>query len=288
MSMKQITTIPEIRQVINSLKKQDKKISLVPTMGYFHQGHLELMRYAKKYSDIVVVSIFVNPTQFGPNEDFNSYPRDLKRDLDLAKQVGVDIVFTPNIEDIYLPNHLTYVEVEKLPKVLCGKSRPTHFRGVATIVLKLFNICQPDIAVFGQKDWQQLVIIKQMVKDLNIPVKVIGHPIVREPDGLAMSSRNVYLTKEEREQAPAIYEGLCLVKKLCARGMRESLALKNKLIDYYFRNIPLGSIDYLEIVHPFTLEPLDEIKDKALVAVAMYLGKARLIDNILIEVEKNA
>ncbi|MDQ7031802.1 MAG: pantoate--beta-alanine ligase [Desulfonauticus sp.] len=281
--MQVITDICSLRQAINGLKKNGQVISLVPTMGCFHEGHLALMRYARGISDVLVISIFVNPTQFGPNEDFKAYPRNLKRDIELASEVGVDLIFAPEPEEMYPIDFLTFVSVEKLTKYLCGKSRPTHFRGVCTVVLKLFNICQPDIAVFGEKDWQQLVIIKQMVRDLNVPVQIKSYPIVRESDGLAMSSRNVYLTPEERKQASGIYQGLCLAQKLVARGVREGLALKNRLIDFYARNIPLGKIDYLELVHPYRLEPVTEVKDKTLLAVAMYVGQARLIDNILLE-----
>lgn len=183
---------------------------------------------------------------------------------------------------MYLPNHLTYVRVDKLDKFLCGRSRPTHFQGVCTVVLKLFNICQPDFAVFGQKDWQQLIIIKKMVEDLNVGVKVVGHPIVREPDGLAMSSRNVYLSKEERKQAAKIYQGLLLAKKLVEQGEVETSRIKERVQNFYQEQIPLGKLDYLEIVHPFELTSLERIEDKALMAVAMQVGKARLIDNLLL------
>jgi len=282
--MHQISKIPNLKQFINQCKSQGQRIGLVPTMGYFHSGHLALMQAMRKQADVVIVSLFVNPAQFGPQEDFATYPRDLERDLALAQAQGVDVVFTPAVEDVYLNNHLTYVEVGKLSNCLCGKSRPGFFRGVCTIVLKLFNLCQPDLAIFGQKDWQQLVIIKQMVRDLNIPVKIIDHPIVREPDGLAMSSRNAYLNPEQRKEAANIYQGLCLAKKLIAKGTTEVVALKNRLLDFYFRNIPRGKLDYLEVVHPETLEPLTEIKERALIAVAMFIGKARLIDNLLVEV----
>ncbi len=180
--MEQISVISQIQARVQKARQEGKVISLVPTMGYFHEGHLSLMRYARKHSDLVLVSLFVNPTQFGPGEDFEAYPRDLERDKKLAQEQGVDILFTPSKDEMYLPNHLTYVRVDKLDKFLCGRSRPTHFQGVCTVVLKLFNICQPDFAVFGQKDWQQLIIIKKMVEDLNVGVKVVGHPIVREPD----------------------------------------------------------------------------------------------------------
>lgn len=280
--MEQISVISQIQARVQKARQEGKVISLVPTMGYFHEGHLSLMRYARKHSDLVLVSLFVNPTQFGPGEDFEAYPRDLERDKKLAQEQGVDILFTPGKEEMYLPNHLTYVRVDKLDKFLCGRSRPTHFQGVCTVVLKLFNICQPDFAVFGQKDWQQLIIIKKMVEDLNVGVKVVGHPIVREPDGLAMSSRNVYLSKEERKQAAKIYQGLLLAKKLVEQGEVETSRIKERVQNFYQEQIPLGKLDYLEIVHPFELTSLERIEDKALMAVAMQVGKARLIDNLLL------
>lgn len=280
--MEQISVISQIQARVQKARQEGKVISLVPTMGYFHEGHLSLMRYARKHSDLVLVSLFVNPTQFGPGEDFEAYPRDLERDKKLAQEQGVDILFTPSKDEMYLPNHLTYVRVDKLDKFLCGRSRPTHFQGVCTVVLKLFNICQPDFAVFGQKDWQQLIIIKKMVEDLNVGVKVVGHPIVREPDGLAMSSRNVYLSKEERKQAAKIYQGLLLAKKLVEQGEVETSRIKERVQNFYQEQIPLGKLDYLEIVHPFELTSLERIEDKALMAVAMQVGKARLIDNLLL------
>jgi len=280
--MEQISVISQIQARVQKARQEGKVISLVPTMGYFHEGHLSLMRYARKHSDLVLVSLFVNPTQFGPGEDFEAYPRDLERDKKLAQEQDVDILFTPGKEEMYLLNHLTYVRVDKLDKFLCGRSRPTHFQGVCTVVLKLFNICQPDFAVFGQKDWQQLIIIKKMVEDLNVGVKVVGHPIVREPDGLAMSSRNVYLSKEERKQAANIYQGLLLAKKLVEQGEVETSRIKERVQNFYQEQILLGKLDYLEIVHPFELTSLERIEDKALMAVAMQVGKARLIDNLLL------
>jgi len=280
--MEQISVISQIQARVQKARQEGKVISLVPTMGYFHEGHLSLMRYARKHSDLVLVSLFVNPTQFGPGEDFEAYPRDLERDKKLAQEQDVDILFTPGKEEMYLLNHLTYVRVDKLDKFLCGRSRPTHFQGVCTVVLKLFNICQPDFAVFGQKDWQQLIIIKKMVEDLNVGVKVVGHPIVREPDGLAMSSRNVYLSKEERKQAANIYQGLLLAKKLVEQGEVETSRIKERVQNFYQEQIPLGKLDYLEIVHPFELTSLERIEDKALMAVAIQVGKARLIDNLLL------
>ena len=276
----------QIQDLTMQLRCSDKVISLVPTMGYFHEGHLSLMRWARENSDIVFVSLFVNPTQFGPKEDFNRYPRDFDRDKNLAEEVGVDYLFVPEKNDMYTEDHCTWVNSPKLSQYLCGKSRPGHFQGVCTIVLKLFNIINPHIAVFGEKDYQQLVIIKKMVEDFNIPVKVVGRPIVREPDGLAMSSRNVYLTEKERKEAAQIYKGLQKAQKWVKKGLVDSESIISKLTECYMENIPSGEIDYIEIVDPEKLKPVQEIKDRALLAVAIYLGKARLIDNIMLEVKK--
>ncbi len=263
----------------------EKKLSLVPTMGYFHEGHLSLMRWARENSDVVFVSLFVNPTQFGPKEDFNRYPRDIDRDKKLAEEVGVDYLFMPEVGDIYRDDHGTWVNVPKLSQYLCGKSRPGHFQGVCTIVLKLFNLINPHIAVFGEKDYQQLIIIKKMVEDLNVPVEVVGRPIVREKDGLAMSSRNAYLTEKERKEAVHIFKGLRKAKKWVESGLRDSESIISKLTECYMENIPSGEIDYIEIVDPKDLTPIKVIEKKALLAVAIFLGKARLIDNIMLEVK---
>lgn len=275
----------EIQELTSRLKCSGKIISLVPTMGYFHAGHLSLMKWARENSDIVFVSLFVNPTQFGPKEDYNSYPRDFERDTKMAQEVGVDYIFAPEKDVIYEPDHGTWVSVPKLAQYLCGKSRPGHFQGVCTIVLKLFNLVNPHLAIFGKKDYQQFVIIKKMVKDLNVPVEIIGRPIVREIDGLAMSSRNSYLTQDERKQAANIYLGL---KKACEwtkNGVRDSETIISRLSECYMEHIPSGEIDYIEIVDPTDLTPVKTIDKEAILAVAIYLGKARLIDNILLEVK---
>ncbi len=260
-------------------KVNGKKISFVPTMGYLHEGHLSLMRKAKEYGDILVVSIFVNPTQFGPNEDLDRYPRDFEGDTEKCKSVGVDVIFYPTNENMYDKNFQTYVTVEKVTKNLCGLSRPIHFRGVATVVSKLFNIVLPDYAFFGEKDFQQLVVIKQMVKDLNFPVKVIGCPIVREEDGLAMSSRNAYLNEEERKQALCLYKSILKVKELFNSGERNAEKLieeAKKIINEH----PLAEIDYVKIVDINTMEDIKgEIDKDALYALAIKIGKTRLIDN---------
>jgi pantoate--beta-alanine ligase len=253
-------------------------------MGYFHEGHLSLMRWARQNCDQLIVSLFVNPTQFAPNEDLEAYPRDLDRDKKLAQKEKVDILFTPKPEALYLPGHCTWVEVPDLAQNLCAKARPTHFRGVATIVCKLFNLTLPHLAVFGQKDWQQLTIIKRMVKDLNLPIEVVGRPIVRETDGLAMSSRNTYLTPAERKQAPFIYKGLLMAQTMVKQTHVQAETIKNALKEFYKKNLPSGKIDYIELVHPEQLTPVSLIDQPTLLAVAIFLGHARLIDNIVLRV----
>jgi len=282
--IKVVNHIPEIREIINNWKSQGFKVGFVPTMGYFHEGHLSLMREAKRLSDKVVVSIFVNPTQFGPNEDLDKYPRDIKRDIDLAQKVGVDIIFAPDATQMYDPDFQTWVTVEKLSQGLCGDFRPRHFKGVATVVTKLFNIVQPDISVFGQKDYQQLLVIKRLVKDLNMPIEIIGHPIVREKDGLAMSSRNTYLSSKERENALSLYKSLIHAKNLIEQGESSP----EKVIDE-IRNIiesyPLTRIEYIFLGDPENLAPYHkQIKKDVLIALAVWVGNTRLIDNIIIKI----
>jgi len=255
---------------------------LVPTMGALHQGHLSLIKLARKHADFVVVSIFVNPTQFGPQEDYKKYPRDLKKDAALCKSAGADLIFSPLPDEIYPKGFSTYINVEGLTQGLCGASRPGHFRGVATVVYKLFNIVRPDVAVFGQKDAQQLAVIKQMTKDLDLPVKIIGAPIVRERDGLAMSSRNAYLTMEERSEAPALYRALLKAKALAVSGQRSAVGIKSESKKILYRDAPLGEIDYIEIVDNKTLKPISEIQKGTLIALAAKFPNARLIDNIVL------
>ncbi len=260
-------------------KQKSKKISFVPTMGYLHEGHLSLMREGRKYGDILVVSIFVNPTQFGPNEDLDRYPRDFEGDLKKCESVGVDVIFYPTNENMYDKDFQTYVEVKKVTQNLCGLSRPIHFRGVATVVAKLFNIVLPDYSFFGEKDFQQLVVIKQMVKDLNFPIEVIGCPIIREFDGLAMSSRNAYLNEEERKQALCLYKSILKVKELFENGIRDSKKLINEAVKI-IKSHPLAEIDYVKIVDINTMEDIEgEINKDALYALAVKIGKTRLIDN---------
>lgn len=264
-------------------RNQGLKIAFVPTMGYFHAGHLSLMEYGRRQGDRLVVSIFVNPTQFGPQEDLDRYPRDLERDCRLAEEIGVDVVFTPTPEQMYPAGYQTYVTVEEVSRGLCGAFRPNHFRGVATVVLKLFNLVQPHLAIFGEKDYQQLVVIKRMVKDLNLLVEVVGRPLVREADGLAMSSRNVYLSPAERQAALNISRALFKARELVAAGERSVNRLREALAPFFDTQPPL-SLDYLTVVHPETLAELQEISGPARLAVAARIGQTRLIDNILLEV----
>lgn len=283
--MKVYHTIYDIRKELALFRSAGKTIGLVPTMGYFHEGHLSLMDVARKNCEIVVVSLFVNPTQFGPNEDLAKYPRDFERDEQMAKERGVDIIFYPDKDEMYPDPFLTYVMTEKLSGMLCGKSRPIHFRGVTTIVAKLFNIIQPDVAVFGRKDAQQAIIIKKMVADLNFPVEIIVAPIIRETDGLAMSSRNTYLSSEERRQAPIIYQALQKAIEMVRRGELDAGGVERS-IRQQIETAPLARIEYIEIVNEKNLEPVKTIDPETFVAVAVRFGKTRLIDNVaLIDLE---
>lgn len=273
-----ISKINEARNQINEWKKQGLSIGFVPTMGCLHQGHLSLIEQARQENDKVIVSIFVNPLQFGPTEDFSRYPRSLDKDLEGCKNFGADLVFTPSLNELLPETNLVYVDVDLLGNNLCGSSRPGHFRGVCTIVAKLFNILTPDRSYFGQKDAQQLAIITRMVKDLNFNTIIIPCPIVREADGLAMSSRNVYLTPEERKSATIISKSLTAAKSLLEQGERDSLNIKSFIIDS-IKSEPLANIDYVEIVDHSTLQYVDTIEKPILIAVAVYFGKTRLIDN---------
>ncbi|MFP4698302.1 MAG: pantoate--beta-alanine ligase [Eubacteriales bacterium] len=281
--MKVIKTIDELRDTIKPLKLQGKDIGFVPTMGYLHKGHCSLIEKATEENDVIVVSIFVNPTQFGPNEDFDKYPRDLERDLEMAKSSGATIIFVPDVQEIYLQNNKTYVEVKDITEKLCGLKRPGHFRGVTTVVTKLFNIVTPDKAYFGQKDAQQAIVIKKMVKDLNINIDIVVCPIIREKDGLAMSSRNVYLNTEERKQATILYKSLMEAKEKIINGERDV----KKLSEYIKNRInsePLANIEYVEIVDSETLANVFNITNEILIALAVRFGKTRLIDNLIMEV----
>ena len=258
-----------------------EKIALVPTMGYFHEGHLSLMRYGREAAAHLVVSLFVNPTQFGPNEDLARYPRDLKRDAALAQEVGVDVLFTPPAAAMYPEGYQTYVTVEELSRGLCGASRPGHFRGVATVVLKLLNQVQPDLAVFGEKDYQQLQVIRRLVADLDVPVEIIGRPIVREGDGLAMSSRNTYLSPEERDAALCLFRALKAARELVLSGAKSRENIMEAVMGIITAT-PHTKIDYVALVHPDTLQEIDIIDNEARLALAVWVGKTRLIDNTLL------
>lgn len=278
--MRVIRKISEIRSYLDEERKEGKTIGFVPTMGFFHQGHLSLMELARKENKVVVVSLFVNPTQFGKNEDYLIYPRDEERDCRQAEKIGVDCLFAPEVEEMYPEANLSWVEVEKLSEPLCGRFRPGHFRGVATVVTKLFNIIQPDVAYFGEKDYQQLLVIKRMVKDLNFPIRIVGCPTVREEDGLAMSSRNSYLTPEERRAASLIPQALRKTIQAFENGERDISKLVN-LVKSSLAS-PLLNLEYVEVLHPETLEELSRIEREALFQLAVKVGKARLIDHIIL------
>lgn len=286
--MKIIGTVEEIKKEIRTFRLHGRTVGFVPTMGALHRGHLSLLEPCKSENDITVVSIFVNPAQFGPGEDFDRYPRDFRRDEVLLREQGVDILFYPDAAEIYPPGYSTYVEVEKLGNVLCGKSRPTHFRGVATVVLKLFNIVKPDNAYFGRKDGQQAILLKRMAVDLNLDVTVKAMPIVRDEDGLALSSRNVYLSAEERGAARCFPHALREAKERIGAGLRDAPGIK-AFIEAEIKKNPSVTVDYIEVVTLDTLEPFPtgpegQVIDKnnTLVAGAVRVGKTRLIDNFIL------
>ncbi|HOM02811.1 MAG TPA: pantoate--beta-alanine ligase [Acetivibrio sp.] len=281
--MRVIETISDLKAIVRTQKSIGRTIGFVPTMGYLHEGHLSLVNMSVHNHDYTIMSIFVNPTQFGPNEDFDRYPRDMERDLRLAEAAGVDVVFAPSVKEMYPDGFKTYVNVEGITEVLCGKSRPGHFRGVTTIVTKLFNIVEPHRAYFGQKDAQQVAVIKKMVKDLNMNVEIITCPIVREEDGLAMSSRNVYLSDEDRKSALILSKSLMESEELIKNGETSGDKIKKYIIDR-IQTEKNAQIDYVEVVNADTLESIDEIKGKVLIALAVRFGSTRLIDNIIVEV----
>ncbi len=281
--MKTVRTIKSARAEISGARKKGKSIGFVPTMGALHQGHLSLVRKARSQCGFVIVSIFVNPAQFGPGEDLNRYPRTLKQDISLLKKEKIDIPFCPSLKNMYKNDHSTFVEEERLSAGLCGASRPGHFRGVCTVVAKLFNIVLPDLAYFGQKDFQQARVVKRMAGDLNIPVIIKICPIVREKDGLAMSSRNRYLTPAQRAQAPALYRALSAVKDRVKKGERSAAVLKKIAAALLRSGMPDASVDYIRIVDHQTLREVKTVNRKAVMALAVYLGKTRLIDNIIIK-----
>jgi len=281
-----VRTIDEMKQISRKAREEGKVICLVPTMGYFHEGHLSLMRRARQECDLVVVSLFVNPIQFGPQDDFRSYPRDEKRDAEMAEKEGMDVLFIPSVSEMYPEGYSTYVEVQRLTEGLCGRFRPGHFRGVTTVVLKLFNIVNPHKAYFGEKDYQQLKVIEKMARDLNLDVEIVPCPTVREEDGLAMSSRNSYLSEEERRSATVIYKALIEAKRLYENGERDAKKLESKAREILMSEKLVRKIDYVEVVHPETLEELEIVgEDGAVLAVAVWIGRARLIDNIKLKKE---
>lgn len=276
--MRMITSVEKMQFFSENLRSQGERIAFVPTMGYFHEGHLHLMKEAKKMADHVVVSIYVNPTQFGPKEDFSRYPRDLERDVKMAKRVKVDVIFYPTNRAMYPNGYQTYVDVEKVTRNLCGMSRPGHFRGVTTVCNKLFNIVKPHVAVFGKKDFQQFMAVKRMVEDLNMDLEIIGLPTVRETDGLAMSSRNKYLSKNERQSALSLVRSLKLAQKLYSGGERRASVIINAA-EKLIKKSPDTTIDYIQICDTKTLKDVNQIKRQAVMALAVKVGKTRLIDN---------
>lgn len=281
--MIEINSISEMKKITKELKN-NKKIGFVPTMGYLHKGHLSLLEISKKLSDVSIVSIYVNPKQFLLGEDFEKYPRNIEHDRKLLIDSNCDILFIPNDNEMYPDNFLTYVSVDKISKILCGASRPGHFDGVTTVVLKLFNIVNPALAVFGEKDYQQLVIIEKMVNDLNLDIKIISGPIIREPDGLAMSSRNVYLSKEEREQATCLYKSLVLAQDMVKNNIRKTKKIISAITDF-INKFNLAKIDYIKIVNNETLEEITDIEYKGRLMLAVKFGKTRLIDNCELSIE---
>lgn len=281
--MKIATTIAEVRAQVAAWKKEGLTVGLVPTMGYLHEGHASLVDTAVSQCDRVVVSVFVNPTQFGPNEDLEDYPRDFDRDKALLEAHGCHLVFHPSVEEMYPAGAATYVEIlSDMPKQLCGKSRPIHFRGVCTVVAKLFNIVTPDKAFFGQKDAQQLAILRRMVRDLSYGIELVGCPIVREADGLAKSSRNTYLNPQERQAALVLSQAVQLGQELVAQGERNAVKVVAAMTAHIAAQ-PLARIDYVEAVDGVTMEPVETLQGTVLVAMAVYIGKTRLIDNFIVE-----
>lgn len=277
------TTIQQVRDQVRAWRKEGLTVGLVPTMGYLHEGHASLMKASVAQCDRTVVSVFVNPTQFGPNEDLESYPRDFDRDSALCQAMGVDLIFHPEVSEMYAGDAATYVEIlSDMPKQLCGKTRPIHFRGVCTVVSKLFNIVLPDKAFFGQKDAQQLAIIRRMVRDMSYGIEIVGCPIVREEDGLAKSSRNTYLNSEERKAALVLSQSIFLGQDMVKNGQKDAQALVDAM-KAHIEQEPLARIDYVEAVNAVTMEPVDTLDGPVLVAMAVYIGKTRLIDNFIVE-----
>ncbi|MDY6853699.1 MAG: pantoate--beta-alanine ligase [Thermodesulfobacteriota bacterium] len=280
--MKIIKTVKEMQGFSKRCRSDGKIIAFVPTMGFLHQGHLRLMEEGRRVGDVLVISIFINPTQFGEGEDFERYPKDFSRDTDLAQKVGVDVAFFPSSSDIYPKEYQTYVNVEQVTRNLCGLSRPGHFRGVTTVVAKLFNIVMPHIALFGQKDFQQLITIKRMVRDLSFDIKIMGIPTVREEDGLAMSSRNTYLKPQEREAALCLYRSICKAEHLFKSGENNADNIL-KEVTRIVKAENLAKIEYIKICDVNTLQDIERIDTEAVLAMAVMIGETRLIDNLVFE-----
>ena len=279
--MKIVTTIQEVKDMVAGWRKQEQSIGFVPTMGYLHEGHGSLITEARKQNDKVVVSIFVNPMQFGPTEDLASYPRDLEKDSAFCESLGADLIFHPEPSEMYSDGFCSYVDMSVLTEELCGLSRPVHFRGVCTVLTKLFNIVQPDRAYFGEKDAQQLAVVKHMVEDLNMNLEIIGCPIIREEDGLAKSSRNTYLNEEERKAALVLSQSIFLGEKMVKEGENDAAKIKAAMTAR-IESEPLARIDYVEIVDGLSMQPVDTVQSPALAAIAVYIGKTRLIDNFIV------
>jgi pantoate--beta-alanine ligase len=276
--MIQVSTIQDIR---DARKKLKGRVGLVPTMGYLHAGHISLVEIAKEHSDIVIMSIFVNPSQFGPNDDLEAYPRNLEHDFELLEQAGVDLVWLPTNEIMYPKNYQTWIDLDHIPQFLEGRQRPGHFKGVSTVVAKLINVVQPDLAVFGQKDAQQVAVIKQMVRDLNMPVEIAVGAIIREPDGLAMSSRNSYLDVKHRQAATVLYQALQDAQTKFQKGERRAEAIRKTMTDT-INNEPLAKLEYVSCANLDSLEELENISTQALLSMAVYVGQTRLIDNLVL------
>ncbi len=283
--MKTVKSIREVKEYVSELRRKGKNIGFVPTMGYSHAGHLSLVRESARRCDCTVVSIFVNPTQFAPNEDFNKYPRNIQNDIEILEEEGADLVFIPGDGEMYPEGYKTYVEVKDLQERLCGGSRPDFFKGVCTIVLKLFNIVRPDISFFGQKDAQQVVILKKMASDLNLDVKIEAMPIIREKSGLALSSRNEYLDKKQKKAALCLSRSLGRARRMVEAGEKNAAQVL-KSIKAEIESEPLARIDYIEIVDSENLQSLQQIKDKTLIAVAVFIDNVRLIDNIIVKIRR--
>lgn len=278
--MKIVKTVDEVRAQVKEWRKEGLSVGLVPTMGYLHEGHQSLIKKSVEQNDRTVVSVFVNPMQFGPTEDLESYPRDLEADARLVESTGGDLIFNPEPEEMYKDGFCSFVNMTGLPDALCGLARPVHFKGVCTVVNKLFNIVKPDRAYFGEKDAQQLAIIMRMVKDLNMDIEIVGCPIIREADGLAKSSRNIYLTPEERKAAVILSKSVALGKKMVAEGEKDAKKIVTAMKEL-INSEPLATIDYVEMVDMDTMKAIDEVKGHVLCAMAVKFGKARLIDNFI-------